>query len=261
MSATVALTALGAEAAALQTLGGTLKRYGLAPAGGVLAVTADDAAKVAWRPMVEALVERKPALWLIVADAQTLAQPAVRYVLSLMAGTLRALLDPPLAIARLGPGAATLPPLLDGALMLEPGASWPAKIVAAVHRTRTAPRTDRLLMHGNEQLGQWIELAPAQGRWNGLVFGVSGEGASIDFQAVGPRGGLPEKSTLAYAQQDLQVEAGARRFTAWALRNEVGDTEAGPQSYYVRVRGCPEALLWMPYTETEDGDATVLPLV
>jgi hypothetical protein len=262
---TVAITALGAEAAALQAIGATLKRYGLEPAGGVLTVTAEDAAKVAWRPMVEALVERKPALWLIVADEQTLVQPQVRYVLSLMGSTLRGLLGTRLPIARLGarlgPGAATLPSLLEGTLALEPGAAWPAKVVAAVHRARAAESADRLLVHGNEQLGQWIELAPAHGCWNGLVFGVSGEGASIDFQAVGPRGGLPEKSTLAYAQQDLQIDAGSRRFVGWGLRNEVGETGAGPQSYYARVRGCPEALLWMPYTETDDGDATVLALV
>ena len=261
MNPVVAITALGAEAAALQAIGATLKRYGLEPAGGVLAVTADDAAKVAWRPMTESLAERKPALWLIVADAQTLAQPPVRYVLGLMGRTLRALLGRPLPIARLGPGEAVLPSPLAGALMLAPGAAWPAKVVAAVHRKAAGDGADRLLVHGNEQLGQWIELAPAQGCWQGLVFGVSGEGASIDFQAVGPRGGLPEKSTLAYAQQDLRIDAGARQFVAWALRNAVGETADGPQSYYARVRGCPEALLWMPYTETDDGEATVLPLV
>lgn len=257
----VAITAIGVDQAALQAVGGMLKRYGLDPVGGPWAPTADDGAKVAWRPLAEAMAERKPALWLIVADAPTLAQPHVRYGLSLMASTLRALVGQALPIARLGVGDAALPPLLGEVLALEPGAAWPAKVVAAVHRARKSESGERLLVHGNEQLGQWIELAPTQGLWNGLVFGVSGEGASIDFQAVGPRGGLPEKSVLAYAQQDLQIDAGARRFTAWALRNEVGDTAAGPMSYYARVRGCPEALLWMPYTENDDGDATVLALV
>ena len=257
----VAITAIGVEQATLQAIGGVLKRYGLDPVGGPWAPTADDVAKVGWRPLAEAMAERKPALWLIVADAPALAPPHVRYGLSLMAGTLRGLVGTRLPVARLGAGEATLPPLLADALLLEPGASWPAKIVAAVHRARQPDAGERLVMHGNEQLGQWIELAPAQGLWNGLVFGVSGEGASIDFQAVGPRGGLPEKSVLAYAQQNLQLDAGARRFTAWALRNEVGDTPQGAMSYYARVRGSPDALLWMPYTETDDGDATVLPLV
>ncbi|RYF82968.1 MAG: hypothetical protein EOO29_05185 [Comamonadaceae bacterium] len=257
----VAITAIGVEQATLQAIGGMLKRYGLDPVGGPWAPTADDVTKVGWRPLAEAMAERKPALWLIVADAAALEPPHVRYGLSLMAGTLRGLVGTRLPVARLGAGQATLPPLLADALLLEPGASWPAKIVAAVHRARQPDAGERLVVHGNEQLGQWIELAPAQGLWNGLVFGVSGEGASIDFQAVGPRGGLPEKSVLAYAQQNLQLDAGARRFTAWALRNEVGDTPQGAQSYYARVRGQPDALLWMPYTETDDGEATVLPLV
>lgn len=259
----IAITAVGVEAAAVQAIGATLKRYGLEPVGGPLTGTADEVAKVNWRPMADAVLARKPALWLIVADAKALEAAHVRYALGLMASTLRGEVGAklPVALLNIGTDAISLPPLLADALVLEPGAAWPAKLVAAAHRARSADSADRLVVHGNEQLGQWLELAPAQGSWQGLVFGVSGEGASIDFQAVGPRGGLPEKSVLAYAQQDMQVEAGSRRFTAWALRNPVGQTDAGAVSYYVRVRGCPEALLWMPYTETDDGDATVLALV
>ena len=261
---TIAITAIGVEAAALQAVGATLKRYGLDPVGGPLAVTAEEVVKVNWRPMVDAMLARKPAMLLIVADAKALAEAPARYALGLMGSTLRGESGSrlPVAVLVIGAdaGAPSVPPLLADAQVLEPGAAWPAKIVAAVHRARAAGSSDRLVVHGNEQLGQWLELAPAQGSWQGLVFGVSGEGASIDFQAVGPRGGLPEKSVLAFAQQDMQVEAGSRRFTAWALRNPVGETEAGPMSYYVRVRGCPEALLWMPYTENDDGDATVLAL-
>lgn len=258
---TLAITTLGVDATQLAAIGATLKRYGLDPVGAPWAATADEVAQVAWRPLADALVARRPALWLIVADADALAAPHVRYALSLMARTLRAELGARLPVAVLGAGAGDLPPVLADAQLLAPDASWPAKLVAAVHRPRVADTADRLAVHGNEQLGQWLELAPAQGTWPGLVFGVAGADASIDFQAVGPSGGLPERSVLAHAQQGLQLDAGTRRFTAWALRNPVGQTDAGPVSYYVRVRGCPEALLWMPYTETDDGDATVLALV
>ena len=50
---------------------------------------------------------------------------------------------------------------------------------------------------------------------------------------------------------------GVSVFTGWALRNTVGASEAGPVSYYARVRGRPEALLWMPYTEEDDAQATL----
>ena len=74
------------------------------------------------------------------------------------------------------------------------------------------------------------------------------------------RGGLPEKSVIAYGQSGLKLESAGRAFTGWALRNTVGATEAGPVSYYARVRGRPQALLWMPYTEEDDAQATLFAL-
>jgi hypothetical protein len=62
---------------------------------------------------------------------------------------------------------------------------------------------------------------------------------------------------IAYGQSGLKLESAGRAFTGWALRNTVGASEGGPVSYYARVRGRPEALLWMPYTEEDDAQATL----
>lgn len=263
----VGVTALAPDEKRLSALAGTLGRYGLRALGGVWETTPAKVLNVDWRPMADAFVAQRAALWLVLADATALADPAVRYGLNLIASSLRSALGADFPIAVLwadaaGPARPALPAQLRDALVLEAGDAWPAKLVARVHRSRAAGGTaqDRVSVHGNEQLGQWIELAPGEGSWQGLMFAVAGEGASIDFQATGPCGGLPEKSVIAYGQSGLKLESAGRAFTGWALRNTVGATEAGPVSYYARVRGRPEALLWMPYTEEDDAQATLFAL-
>jgi hypothetical protein len=138
-------------------------------------------------------------------------------------------------------------------------AAWPAKVVAKASVPRhTAPATDyRLNILGNERLGQWFEIGPREQDWSGVVFGVSGANAKINFQAVGPAGSLPEKTTLEFAQQGLRLEVGGSEFSAWAVRNRI----SAATSYYARVEGCPQAILLMPYAEDDDAEATVLRLV
>lgn len=263
----VGATALAPDEKRMSALASTLGRYGLRALGGVWETSPEKVLTVDWRPMADAFVAQNARLWLIVADATALADPAVRYGLNLIAASLRTALGADFPVAVLWPDAAgaarpMLPLQLRDALVLEAGDAWPAKVVARVHRSRGAASVahDRVSVHGNEQLGQWFELAPGEGSWQGLMFAVAGEGASIDFQATGTSGGLPEKSVIAYGQSGLKLESAGRAFTGWALRNTVGTTEAGPMSYYARVRGRPEALLWMPYTEEDDAQATLLAL-
>ena len=141
---TIAVTALSPHEAPLAALGATLGRYGLRAAGGVWETTPDKVLTVDWRPMVDAFVAQRAALWLIAGDDQALAEPALRYGLNLMASSLRAALGADLPVALLWPGAGgparpALPAQLRDALVLEPGDAWAAKLVARVHRARTKP--------------------------------------------------------------------------------------------------------------------------
>lgn len=62
---------------------------------------------------------------------------------------------------------------------------------------------------------------------------------------------------LEYAQEGLTLQVGEREFTAWAVRNRLGPDE----TYYARVKGAPESILFMPYTEDSEASATILPLI
>ncbi|TDV28727.1 hypothetical protein C7405_113119 [Paraburkholderia caballeronis] len=253
---TVWISALNKSAARVEAVAATLRKYGLQPAGHAWT---DDPAKLAWRAAADAFEAARADLWLILAEPAELALPSVRYGLSLFAAVLRQRrgVDVPTAVLWQGAPAAALPPLLDGALVLDETSAWAAKIVARVNKAAAPVASDfRFAVLGDERLGQWFEIGPRSGDWDGVVFGIAGADARIDFQAVGPAGGLPEKTVLEFAQQGLTLEAGEQAFDAWAVRNWI---DAG-SSCYVRVNGCPEAVLFMPYAEDGDADATVLRL-
>ena len=238
-----------------------LKRYGLDPKGHFWI---DDNEKMAWRTAFDSLLQAKADVWVVLGDSDAAAMPSVRYALSLMAAALREARGYgfPIVVLWNDASAPELPPAFLPAVMLqEQEVSWPAKIVAkASMPAKNAAPEYRFSVAGDERLGQWFELGPRAGSgsdaWHGVMFGVSGEGAEINFQAVGPQGGLPEKTVLEFAQEGLQLQVSGLEFTAWAVRNEVGAAD----SYYARVKGCPQAVLFLPYSEDGEAEATVLRL-
>jgi len=248
------------DAVRVAALSQVLKRYGLATQGHFWI---DEPDKLAWRAGLDALNATRADVWLIVASHDALAKPSIRYGLSLFAASLRdargaafpIVLSAPGAPDTLGVQAAWLAnaPILD-----ETAAAWPAKIVAKANAVSAAPAPDyRLAVLGEERLGQWFSIGPRRGEWQGVIFGVHGSDAKIDFQAVGRAGMLPEKTTLEYAQEGLTLQVGGRAFTAWAVRN----TLVADDAYYARVAGSPQAVLFMPYAEGDDAEATVVELI
>jgi hypothetical protein len=251
---TIWITALAKDTARVAAVGDQLKRYGLQSKGHFWV---DDPAKMAWRVAYDALREARADAWLVLVDAAEMAKPSVRYGLSLLGAALSAQ-TPGFPVLLLWEAEPAEPPaLLRDAANLSQNQAWPAKVVAKANLRAVPTALEyRFEVFGDERLGQWFEIAPTAGAWDGIVFGVAGEGAEIDFQAVGPHGGLPEKTVLEYAQQGLRIETGARVFNAWALRNRID----GDQVYYARVKGRPDAVLFMPYAEDSESEATILTL-
>ena len=87
------------------------------------------------------------------------------------------------------------------------------------------------------------------------MFGV--HGGEIDFHGVGPANGVPERAVLEYAQKGLKVQLGDDEFIAWAVQNRL---DPGT-SYYVRVQGTPDKLLFGPYAQTEEAEVHVVKMV
>ncbi len=234
-----------------------LTTYGLEPA---MHLWQNDNQKMAWLGVKEVLLEPSTAAWIIAGSAAQLADGDTRYGLSMIALSLLAgpRANTPILILQSGKGQVgpeSLPTALQHAIIIPVQEATPAKIVAKVHSPATPPRTDWFMeMVGDDKLGQWFSVRPAQETWDGMIFGVCG--AEINFQAVGQAGNLPDKATLNYPMQGLKLDLGNKEYTAWALRNRISPKEA----YYVKVTGFPETVLFGPYAEGEAAELFVVDL-
>ena len=127
-------------------------------------------------------------------------------------------------------------------------ASIGAKLVALIHKKMplTLPEY-RFGLHGNRHIGQWFEVGPIRGVWEGIIFGISG-GGEITFQAVGSAGALPETSTLHYPMQGIEMNAGDRQYVAWAVKNPLDKAH----SCYIKVSGEPESIIFSQFADNDE---------
>jgi hypothetical protein len=271
---TVWITALTKDKDRVGMAATTLKRYGMQSQGHFWL---DEPDKATARVVLDAMLAAKADAWIVLADATSLAGHGVRYGLSLLAASLAAERGAAMPTVCLWPAGtpedvmstAHLPALLHTAAgFIENGPTWAVKLVAALAKPAAPQRPAslgdyRLTLWGDENIGQWLEIGPTSKPLAGFAFGMpsaataDGEAApAIVFQAVGPRGGLPQKTVLEYAQQGFKMQIGDREYTSWAVRNTI----TPDQSYFVRITGCPESLVCMPYPDADDVEATVIPM-
>ena len=197
------LSALKKDEAVVQKVMAQLKTYGISAQGHFWE---NDNAKLAWLGARDALLTGEIGVWVILGGREELKNPDLRYGLSMTALGLQSRKGAgyPIVVLQSGGDLITgeeLPTPLARAVVLEadnPGT--PAKLVAKVHaRMQALPPAYYIDMVGNEQLGQWLEVRPTGEPWPGVIFGV--DAGEIVFQAVGPPGKLPQKTTLNYAMQ------------------------------------------------------------
>ncbi len=249
---TIWITSIGAKEESVKKLMTQLKTYGLEGGGHFWQ---DDLKKFAWMGAREELINKETAMWIILGSKEELLSPDVLYGLSLLAITVKAQREINLPVIILQSDENPIDqeqlstPLKDADIMPASLPGLGAKLVAKVHSTsKTIPFEYYMDIHGNEQIGQWFEIRPTRESWSGVMFGVTG--AEILFQAVGPSGSLPDKTVLNYPMQGLKLEMGGKEYTAWAAQNELD-----PQtSYFVKVEGFPESILFGSYSTEEETD-------
>lgn len=221
----------------------------------------DDLQKMAWMGPRDMLVDSDTTLWGILGSKEDFEKVEVRYGLSLLSLSASAQKTTPLNVLILQMGSdrvvhENLPTPLKGADICPlSDESLGAKLVAKAHQSKNISTEEYFIdIHGNEHIGQWFEIRPTTGSWPGAMFGAAG--GEVVFQAVGPAGGLPEKSVLNYPLQGLKLNLGDVEYTAWALQNEIT-----PEiSYYAKVDGYPSSVVFGPYSTEESVDAYVINL-
>jgi len=252
------VTSLGASQDPVKQLMSQMKPYGLEVQGHFWK---DDLKKMAWMAARESLVDSKVSMWGILGSDDELRAPDTLYGLSLLAITVQArrgLHFPVMILQTRGKPISSeqlSTPLKGADVMLASESGLGAKLVARIHKPPKPISPEyHLDIYGNEQIGQWFEVRPAQGSWPGVMFGVTG--AEITFHAVGPTGSLPRKTVLNYPMQGLKLEMGGKEYLAWAAQNELH----AETSYFVKVEGYPEAIVFGPYSTEEAADVFVVGL-
>jgi hypothetical protein len=222
----------------------------------------DDLEKMAWYDLGTTLQEPAQAdLWLIAGRGDDFRSPRHRYGLSLVTAMARDRRGSGFPIVCLAldkvPEVETMPTLMKGLRFLPTADSgWSAKIAASFLKKGDGAGWDfRLSATGHPFIGQWFEVGPREGEWQGVMFGVSGEG-KIAHHLVGPKGQLPDRSVLEYATQGIQAEVGGVAYTAWSVRNKIGPND----SYYVKVEGHPAKLMFGGHPGTDQAEVTTINL-
>ncbi|MDO5538433.1 MAG: hypothetical protein Q4F72_13020 [Desulfovibrionaceae bacterium] len=161
--------------------------------------------------------------------------------------------DLPLLISPSGSEAPSLPTPLEGAQIVVRGLG--AKTVAALHTARALPelpyRLNVMALHG---LGLWVEVGPSGEPWEGALLGT--RGCSPDTHGVGQAGIIPQRCTLRYPVSGMKLNAESGEFTAWGTGNKLTVAE----SYFARLDGLPEALIFGPFPGEDDPELYVLDL-
>ncbi|WP_299491525.1 hypothetical protein [uncultured Shewanella sp.] len=96
----------------------------------------------------------------------------------------------------------------------------------------------RLNCHAIMGVGTWFEVGPESHDWEGAMIALSG--AEIDAHGVGPSGKLPQKAILSYPYKGMKLEVDGIEFIGWGVEN----TLAAGESYYIRIKGIPESILF-----------------
>ncbi|MBN1843954.1 MAG: hypothetical protein JW883_16965 [Deltaproteobacteria bacterium] len=253
------LTSLVSSEDMVKKLMAQMKTYGLELHGHFWE---DDLKKMAWMKAREELVNPQIIFWAILGSEENLRTPSIRYGLSLLSITLQAQrgLDFPIVILQTeGEPVASdsLTTSLKGVEILSASsATLGAKLVARAHASVKEEMSSeyRLDLYGNEHVGQWFEVGPTEVSWSGGMFAVAD--AEIAFHGVGPKGSLPSKSVLNYPVEGLKLNLGEKEYTAWAVQNELN----AETSYFVKVTGSPESILFGPYSSEEDTEVFVVKL-
>ncbi|WP_432738118.1 hypothetical protein [Maridesulfovibrio sp. FT414] len=248
MSKSVFISILEKDEAKGKGLFQTVSRYGLGVNGHFWS---DNLEKMEWAGPIAELDRPETGVWLIKGGRASFENPDIRFGLGLLAAAVQArrgLGFPILCICDDGELAtAALPTTLRGAEVVEEsklGVKLAAKANMPIKKIDAEYRFD---LYALPSLGLWIEVGPAPGHeWNGALLGVCG--GEISAHGVGSAGQLPERCVLNYPMKGLKMELGGREFVGWAVKNALGEKD----SYFVKVGGTPDALIFGAFPDGDD---------
>lgn len=234
----------------------TAHKYGL-DTGGHFWIQGTE--KMEWAGAGPELNKPETSLWIIAGAVEDFKNPENRIGLSLLTALVQGHKGygfPILIVPYDGALTADdLPTPLKGAEIVTMAGLGPKVAAKANIPMKKVAAEYRLDLYPLVGLGLWIEVGPGKGHsWKGALFGVN-EG-EVNAHGVGPAGKLPDKCVLEYPMQGLTIQAGESEYTAWAVQNELTEND----SYYIRVTGDLDSLLFGELAQDEDADVFIVGL-
>lgn len=254
------LTWVGAEEGTIspQSIGEKLAQSGLQVVGHPWV---DNMPQMAWQQLAALLQEKDSAdVWFIASRQQDWQLSNIRYGMSLVAAIAKEARAFHLPSVFLGldfqPQTQDFPTLLqDCSLLSGQDTAWPAKTVAKAFSHQAHPPAYRLNLRAHPQLGQWFEVGPRADIWQGVMFGVASP-ATITHHGVGKKGQVPERTVVEYALENMTAQIGDTDFNAWSVQNQISSED----SYYLRVEGYPQKIIFGNHPGTDQEEVYVIQL-
>ncbi|MDD6088898.1 MAG: hypothetical protein PUB69_06275 [Desulfovibrionaceae bacterium] len=244
------LTLLEENGGLAQSLASECARFGLTVRAHFWEKKADCASLA---PVLQEMADPSCSAWLIAGTAASFHDDGIRKGLSMA------------ALASFGSRGMQFPIILlpassDPLNMPSPFAksdivlsSIGAKVTARLH-ARQKPTAEensyRFAVHALPGLGLWLEIGPSTAPWEGVFLGTAGTGAAPDAHGVGPKGCIPQKSTLHYPVKGMKIESGSRQYEAWGVQNELNPAN----SYFVRLQAIPDALIFGSFPKEDSAE-------
>ncbi len=225
----------------------------------------DNPDKMPWANLAETLKDKTAVdVWIVAGNREDFARQTTLYGLSMVNFIAVENRGGSLPVVLLGldftPEDKNLPtPMASNILLTATTSIWTAKFVAAISRFKKPGKEElpefRLLTHSMASLGQWFEIGPRQGQWQGVMFGVTKEG-TITHHGVGPKGQVPAKTILEYPVEGMKAKVGDKEFTIWSVQNRLGPED----SYYIKVEKYPSSIICAGHAGEEQGEVSIVRL-
>ncbi|WP_165067363.1 hypothetical protein [Desulfovibrio sp. ZJ200] len=257
MKKSVLLTLLEANDPLARALGQEISRMG---ADCQAHFWEDAPEKQAFAPVIAELCKPACGVWVIAGNASSFARTSIRIGLALTALAARHAharegRNLPVVLSLSGQGEIRPPTPLADAEPVDRGLG--AKVTARLYAPGSVQAFPyRCTVHALPGLGLWLETGPADEPWQGALTGVRGVNARPDAHGVGQAGMIPSRCTLRHPVQGLRLTLNGAEYTAWGVQNDLSPA----QSYFTRLAGLPEALVFGPYPSDDEAELYTLNL-
>ena len=248
MKKRVVLSILEDNPGLAQALGRDISRMGLDVVGHVWV---DDLQNHAWAQAGQELAHPETRLWIVAGGTGRFADKTTRQGLALAMLQAQAEHGHGFSVLLSPSGGdidtATLPTPLLGADCATRNIPAKAAVLTSKPLQKLAGEY-RIMPHALPGLGLWFEIGPRATPWQGAFLAAAG--GSPDVQGVGPAGSIPSKTTLHYPVKGMRLSLGEREYEGNGVHNEISPAN----SYYARLGGAPEAIVFGAFPDSDEAE-------